>query len=201
MAHKVNPKPLSTFMQRVGLLGLKLLGWKRTGNTPPIPKFVAVVAPHTANGDFLPFLLLCWSHGLRPHFIGKHTLFKWPIGILMRWCGGIPVNRSSSKDLVSQIVDVLNENERLVLGIAPEGTRKYVDHWKSGFYHMAHNAGVPIIFGAIDAPGRELNVSDPFYTTGNIDADMAAIAEHFSRFRGINPENAAPVRLKPRREN
>lgn len=196
--YQVNQRPLSKAMQHLGAFLLRLLGWKRVGQAPEPTKFVAIVAPHTSNRDFLAFLSLCWSLGLRPHFIGKHTLFRWPLGILMRWCGGIPIDRTRSEHFVEQIAEILRANERLVLGIAPEGTRKETSHWKSGFYHMAVGGGVPLVLAAVDYPCRELNVGPTLHPSGDIEADMKIIADYYKPFRGKHPERQSPVRLAQR---
>ena len=193
--HQANQKPLPTFVQWLGTFCLRMLGWTRVGEKPKPMKFVAVVAPHTSNRDFLLFMFLCWSLGLRPNFIGKHTLFWWPLSMFMRWCGGIPVDRSLSTHLVDQVAEILRANEHLVLGIAPEGTRKKADHWKSGFYHMALNGGVPLLLAAADYPNKEMHVGPTLTPSGDIDADMLIIAAYYAPFRGKHPERQSPVRL------
>jgi len=193
--HQAIQEPLPELTQRIGSFVLRMLGWRTVGETPEPKKFVAIIAPHTSNRDFLYFLCLCWSLGLRPNFIGKHTLFTWPLGIFMRWCGGIPVDRTQTKDFVQQIAEIFKANERLVLGISPEGTRKEAAHWRSGFYYMALTGGVPILLAAVDYPNKEVHVGPTLEPSGDIESDMKIIAEYYKPFQGKHPKRQSPVRL------
>jgi 1-acyl-sn-glycerol-3-phosphate acyltransferase len=122
---------------------LKFFGWNIVGDVPEPKKYIAVCAPHTSNWDFILFLCVRAYFRIKFHWIGKHTIFMWPFGWLFKKLGGIPVNRSKANNLVDQVVEQFNSHDEFMLAIAPSGTRKYVDHWKSGFYRMALAAKVP----------------------------------------------------------
>ena len=156
---------------------------------PNEPKFVIIVAPHTSNWDFPLGVAALFSLGVRLSFLGKHTIFKWPLGPFMRWLGGIPVERSVSRDRVSETIAAFNAADRMVLAIAPEGTRKRVEKWKTGFYHVAHGAGVPIVPVVFDFRTKTIRLEPPFRTTGDPSLDIPRIKEIFRGATGKNPEN------------
>jgi len=145
------------------------------GDMPDLPKFIIVAAPHKTNWD-LPHALAAGLHYRRPiHWMGKDSLFKWPFGGLMRWLGGIPVDRSKRNNAVAQMVERFNAADQLVVVIPPEGTRSDVARWKSGFYHIAVGAGIPLVLAFIDYKSRCVGVSQIFTPTGDYDTDLAAI--------------------------
>ena len=170
---------------------MSLTGWKFEGALPNEPKFVIIVAPHTSNWDFPVGLAALFAIGFRISFLGKHTIFKWPLGIFMRWLGGIPVERSVSRDRVAESVAAFNAAEALILVIAPEGTRKLVPRWKTGFYHVAHGASVPIVPIAFDFGRKTIAIKPPFRTTGDAEADLPKIKEFFRDAVARHPENYA----------
>ncbi len=135
---------------------LRAAGWKMVLNFPPTPKFVLIGAPHTSNWDFAYFLLLKFGADINLNWIGKDSLFRWPVGIVMKWLGGIPVDRRSSNNFVTQIVTFFDKKEGLIVTIAPEGTRSKAAYWKTGFYYIALGAGVPISLGFIDYRPKRL---------------------------------------------
>lgn len=160
---------------------------------------VIVIAPHTSNWDFVWLLLAKWSLGLHPSWLGKHTLFWPPLGWIMRRLGGIPVNRARRADLVSQAAAAFKDRDRMMLALAPEGTRRRTEYWKSGFYEIAREAGVPVQLVGIDHGRRRVFIGPTRKLTGDRDADMAWMAGFFEQVSGRRPENAGPVRLRPRR--
>ncbi len=170
---------------------MRLFGWKITGQYPRhLAKVVVAVAPHTSTWDF-PLGVLTNSAGkLRANYVGKHTLFRPPFGFLFRWWGGIPVDRTKNHNFVSATVEAFRDNERLHLVMSPEGTRKKVDKFKTGFYHIARLAGVPICLCKFDFERREV-FFDPqlFYPTGDEERDLAYIWDYFRGVKGGNPEN------------
>ena len=166
-------------------------GWRFEGGIADEPKFVMIVAPHTSNWDFIVGVWAYFALGFRGSFLAKHTVFRWPAGIFMRWLGGVPVERSVSRDRVSESVQAFQRSEKLVLIIAPEGTRKFVPEWKTGFYHVANNAGVPIVPVAFDFERKIVRISPPFRTTGNRDADIGALQDLYRGIKGKHPENFA----------
>lgn len=176
-------------------LVLKIGRWRVVGEIPDVPKFIAIAAPHTSNWDFPVFMSLVGHWSLRVRFIGKHTLFKGPLGPLFYWLGGIPVDRDSpeAKDVIDVAVDLFEQSEELILGLAPEGTRGAVTKWKSGFYRIAVTAGVPIALVYLDSRTREIGFGQLFEPTGDRKADMAAIQAFYAGKKGIKPVKAPPA--------
>ncbi len=160
---------------------LCLTGWKIAGNLPNLPRFVVICAPHTSNWDFCVAMAVVHGLGFNVCWIGKHTLFRWPYGVVMRWLGGIPVVRSERHGLVQQIADAFRTEEQLVIGITPEGTRKRA-RWKTGFYHIAVEADVPIVPAWVDYRSRTLGFAKPFVPTGDADADIAYLKDFYAPF-------------------
>ncbi|MGK2963112.1 MAG: lysophospholipid acyltransferase family protein [Gemmatimonadaceae bacterium] len=173
----------------IGRSAMSLTGWKFEGVVPDEPKFVIIVAPHTSNWDFPLGVMALFSLGFRVSFLGKHTIFKWPLGIFMRWLGGIPVERSIRRDRVVESIAAFNAADKLILAIAPEGTRKLVPKWKTGFYHVAHGARVPIVPVVFDFGRRVIGICPPFFTTGDMDADMPRIKQYFVGAVAKHPRN------------
>jgi len=170
---------------------MQLAGWKFEGSPPNEPKFVIIVAPHTSNWDFPLGIAALFALGFRVTFLGKHTIFKWPFGSVVRWLGGIPVVRTVSRDRVAEAVAAFDSSSQLILAIAPEGTRKLVPRWKTGFYHTAHGAGVPIVPIAFDFGRKVIRIGDPFHTTGDEEGDIVRIKEFFRGAIARRPENFA----------
>ncbi|HEU0311274.1 MAG TPA: lysophospholipid acyltransferase family protein [Sphingomicrobium sp.] len=161
-------------------------GWTVSGTLPPDPKFVIMGASHTSNWDFLVFLGAVQAVGRKVHFIGKHSLFKWPLGGFMRALGGIPVDRSASQDLVSQVVAQFDAHDDFILVVAPEGTRSRTANWKTGFYQIALKANVPILAAGPDFPTRRGVFGPVIHPTGNYAEDMKPA---FAFFRSITPKH------------
>ena len=182
--------------QRLWSALLRMVGWRVFGEIPQIPKYLLVVAPHTSNLDWFIGFVASRSISLPfPHWIGKHTIFRWPVTGLAHRLGGIPVRRGASYKFVQQIKDAFDRTDQLIIAIAPEGTRKYVDHWKSGFYYIASNAEVPFVLVSLDYRTRTVIVYPTEMPTRDQDADMARIRQFYDGVEGRNPEQQAPVRL------
>ena len=158
----------------------RLRGWRFEGSAPTVRKCVVIGAPHTANVDFLSFLAVATHFGLPARYIGKHTLFRWPFGGLMRRLGGIPVRRDSGQGLVEQVVEAIESVEEMALVIAPEGSRERADRWRSGFHHIARTAGVPIVCGFVDYQTRTLGLGPTIPATDDVTADMDQIRAFYS---------------------
>lgn len=156
----------------------------------PLPKRCVILgAPHTSNWDFLVFLGATGDLGIRPAFMGKHSLFHFPMGGFMREMGGVPVNRSASRNYVEQMAEAFAARDEMQLVIAPEGTRKGAVKWKTGFYHIACAADVPIVPAWIDYASRQVCMTMPIQPTGDFRADMARIAAVYqANGRGRYPE-------------
>lgn len=167
---------------------LKTGGWKTVGKIPDHPKCVLIGAPHTSNWDFVMFLLLVFKWKAKMFWMGKDALFKGPFRPLMKWLGGIPVDRSQKTNLVDQIVDVINQAEHMMIVITPEGTRSKVRVWKSGFYHIAEKANLPIVLGYADFSAKEIGVAHDIRPTGDYEADMKKIIAFYQPFKGKRPD-------------
>ncbi|AXE32505.1 glycerol acyltransferase [Chromobacterium phragmitis] len=171
----------------LSIVMLKLCGWKLKGEFPALDKYVMIGAPHTSNWDFPITLGLCFAARAKIYWMGKHTLFKGPMGPVMRWLGGVPVVRHQNNSLVQQMVDVFQRSDRLVLAIPPEGTRKAVTEWKTGFYHIACGAGVPIALAYLDYGRREGGFGPMFEPSGDIEADLPKIRAFYADKQGRYP--------------
>jgi len=167
-----------------------LLGWKIKGNFPKdLKKYVIIAAPHTHWLDFPLGIGVKYATGTPINYIGKASLFKPPFGFIFRWLGGAPVNRSKSSNKVQAIVDVFNSREKFILSLSPEGTRKKIDPWKTGFYYIAKGAKVPIVMGALDFKNKQVKISEPYNLTGDMDKDFEHFYGFFRGVKGKIPEN------------
>ena len=175
---------------------LNVTGWQLDIVLPKENKFVLIGAPHTSNWDFPLTLLTFWTLDLKIHWVAKIQMFWGPLHYLFTFLGGIPVDRKSSQGFIEQITKRFDEADEMVLTISPEGTRSKTDHWKSGFYHIAVSAKVPICLAYIDYSKRTMGFTQVLYTSGDIDADMEIIADFYKNIKGKRPQNQGPVRLK-----
>jgi len=185
------------FTQSLAMATLRLKSWKLDVHMPAAPKFVLVGAPHTSGLDLFYALMLAHGTGIKMHWIGKESLFRWPLGILMRWLGGIPVDRRVRGNFVQQVVDVFNRSERLVVAITPEGTRSQVHYWKTGFYYIAHGAGTPIALGFIDYGRKELGIGPAITPSGDIHTDFEAIRSFYTGKLGRYHHKQGEMLLRP----
>ena len=176
---------------------LGALSWRVELTPLPGPKYVLIGAPHTSNLDFVFMLLLEFAAGLKLNWVGKHTAFEGPLGPLMRALGGIPVDRRTSNQFVEQMVGVFNRSERLALLVAPEGTRGRAEHWRTGFYHIAAGAGVPIVFGYIDYRQKVVGIGPSMTPSGDIDHDFAHIRDFYRSKTGRRPERQGEILIRP----
>jgi 1-acyl-sn-glycerol-3-phosphate acyltransferase len=178
---------VNVLMHWLARLMLRLTGWRIVGGVPAAPKYVLIAAPHTSNWDFPVALMVCFALRLRVYWMGKASLFPPLLGAVMRWLGGIPVDRARSGNLVQATVDAYNSNQRLIVIVPPEGTRSKVTQWKTGFYYIAQGAGVPIALGYLDFRRKEAGLSRMFEPTGDIAVDMVEIQSFYAGFTGKNP--------------
>lgn len=185
---------------RIAQLFLRWTGWEIEGPKPRSPKIVLVAAPHTSNWDLAYLLALAVRYDLRPRWMGKHSLFRGPMGWVMRGLGGIPVRRDRRGNLVEQMTRVFAEREELCLTVPPEGTRGRAECWKSGFYHIARGAGVPIVLGYLDYARRRGGFGPEFHPTGDLVADMDRIRAFYADKVGRYPECFGEVRLREEAE-
>ncbi|MES2900777.1 MAG: lysophospholipid acyltransferase family protein [Pseudomonadota bacterium] len=191
---------VNTLMRAVSRAILRLAGWRSAGlsrdELAAYPKFILIAAPHTSNWDFPFTLMVCFDLQLKVYWMAKASLFAWPIGWLSRWLGGIPINRGAKNNTVSNTIDAFATRERLAIIVAPEGTRGRVTHWKTGFYHMAHGAGVPIALAYLDFKKKTGGIGAMFTTTGDIEADMALIQAFYRGIEGKNPQQFDPAAVR-----
>ncbi|WP_394560297.1 lysophospholipid acyltransferase family protein [Aquipseudomonas alcaligenes] len=180
----------SPFAEWVGRSALRLMGWRIEGELPRLDKFVAIGAHHTSNWDFVIFIALKFVLRLNARWFGKHGIFRWPFGALMRSWGGIPIQRHLSLNMVEQAIQSFHDNREFILVLSPEGTRKRVERWKMGFYHIAVGAGVPIVPGALDFANRRVVIGQPFQPTGDVEADMRVLLAFFRPYPPKKPEYA-----------
>jgi len=186
------PRSGNACTRAIGRLVLAAARFRIAGQLPAAPKFVVCVAPHTSNWDFVVGYAAKLAIGVRASWLGKRSLFRGPLGPLLRAMGGIAVDRSAAHGVVAQVVRRFAESPRLVLGIAPEGTRRRVARWRSGFYHIAHQAGVPIVGVGLDWGRRTLRIGDAITATGDEAEDLRALHGFFADVRGKVPENGFP---------
>lgn len=175
-------------LTRVSLFLLKWRGWTHHVEPPAESKYVLILAPHTSNWDFLLMFPVGLLLQRRARFMIKHSLFMGPMGSVLRWLGGIAVERSNSHNVVEQMVREFEQADEMVLIIAPEGTRSRVANWRQGFYHIAEQAGVPIVRCYLDFGRRRAGVWVPFYPTGNSDSDLLAIRAPYDNVIARYPE-------------
>ncbi len=179
------PRRGNVLSRALGRGMLALLGWRVEGEFPDRAKLLAIVAPHTSNWDFPIGLAAVYALGLRVRFLGKHTLFRPPLGWFMRWWGGIPVVRESPQGAVAQVVEVIQREPAIFLAVAPAGTRTRGTPWRSGFYHMAHAARIPILPVAFDGGRRAIRLFAPFETSGDYEKDLPRLLAFYAGIRGV----------------
>ena len=161
--------------------------WRTVGTLPDIPKFVIIAAPHTSNWDFPIMMFMAFKLKGKLYWMGKDTLFKKPFGTLFKWLGGIPINRRHSNNVVEQMVAKFNRMDRLFLMVSPAGTRSRVTKWKSGFYHIAMGAKVPVVLGFIDYQRKIGGIGPVMTLSGDKDLDMKGIRTFYSGIKGKYP--------------
>lgn len=163
---------------------LRLCGWSLVGDFPDVSRAVLIAAPHSSWWDGVWGLLMKVGVGAEIHFMGKQELFRGPLGKVLRRLGGMPIDRGAAKGVVEQMIDQLEHHDALWLGIAPEGTRKPVARWKSGFWHIAHDAGVPIVTAWFNYPDKTIGVGPLFHTSDDMEADLLRLRAFYAPFRG-----------------
>ena len=175
---------------------LRLRGWVFLGKLPDVPKMIVIGAPHTTNWDFVAYLAALHHFRFRASYIGKHTLFRWPFGYIFRYFGGIPVGGSKSGGIVGQVTDAFNTADEMALVIAPEGTRRSVPYWKSGFLKIAGMADVPVLLAAVDFARKELTIGPLIHYAGDVSAFMDEVRSFYDDKVGLHPGGKGPVRVR-----
>lgn len=185
------PRRNNRFMRWLGTTCLKLLGWRFEGDLPNIPKLLAIGAPHTSTWDVVIAVMAFFAIDVRLSFMAKHTLFWWPFGIFMRWVGAVPIERHKKIGVVEQTINQYEQRDQFVIALSPEGTRSKVSRLKTGFYHIAVGAKVPIVCVGIDF-GRKTIIFNPIIMpSGNLEADLKAIRELFKNVTAKHPERSS----------
>ncbi len=175
---------------------LRLIGWRVEGSLPAEKKLVIVGAPHTSNWD-LPLALLCiWAANRRITWVMKKQLFVGPLNTLFRALGGLPVDRSAPNGLIAQIVQLFEQQDEMLFGITPEGTRSRTDHWKTGFYYIALRAGVPVCLGYIDYSKKIIGFGPLLQPAGDIEKDMKTIRAFYQQYKGRYPQKQGEIQVK-----
>jgi 1-acyl-sn-glycerol-3-phosphate acyltransferase len=176
---------------------LRLGGWRLEPAHPPaLEKYLVIFYPHTSNWDFVLGILAARAWRLQLSFLAKDSLFRGPLGALLRALGGHPVRRDVHSHMVSQVAELVARRERIVLALAPEGTRRRVEHWRSGFYYMAREAHLPVVPAYLDTRTRTVGLGPPVYLSGDIQADMAVLRAFYAGKQGLRPELASPISLR-----
>lgn len=179
---------------------LKLGGWTPIGSVPDVPKAVVIAYPHTSNWDGIWALIYKVYIGLDVKFFAKDGLFWFPLNILLRGMGGIPLDRRAPGSAVEQAVRAFEGNDTFYFGLAPEGTRSKKQCWKTGFYRIAEEAGVPLVIGYLDYGRRRIGLGETLYLSGDPDEDLGRIRELYERVDGRWPEKASPIEFPPERD-
>lgn len=185
-----------TLVQRTARWLLALAGWSVDLPWPPEPRGIIVVYPHTSNWDFVVGMLALLATGLPAQWVAKDTLFRWPFGRLLRCLGGIPVNRREHTGFIEQLAAEFRRRPWMWLALAPEGTRARTEHWKSGFYHLALAAGVPVGLGFLDYGRRVAGVTSWLSLSGDQGQDLARIRAFYADKSGLHPALAGKIRLR-----
>ncbi|MBW1913289.1 MAG: lysophospholipid acyltransferase family protein [Deltaproteobacteria bacterium] len=189
-------------LQRVlGSSFLKLTGWEVEGEIPNLPKYVMILAPHTSSWDLIFILAVLCAMGLKIYWFGKKEIFHWPLGCFFKWLGGIPVDRSSRHNLVQQITTIIQSQDQIIIGVSPEGTRSNSQYWKTGFYYIAHQAQIPIVFAYLDYGRKVGGLGSTMNSTGDIEEDMKTIRRFYSGITAKYPHEVGRIAIKPRVED
>ena len=176
-------------MKLIAKIILRIFGWQVIGGVPPeVPKCVVAVAPHTSMWDFVFGRLAFWELGLKARFLIKKEIFFWPLGPIVKWLGGIPVDRQKKGNLVEQVAGMFDKYDSLYIVVTPEGTRKLVTSWKKGYYYISIKANVPIALGLLDYKKKQGGVVKMIYPTGNFEADSKLVEEVYRGAGAKHPE-------------
>jgi 1-acyl-sn-glycerol-3-phosphate acyltransferase len=183
---------------RMTSLSLAAVGWRFDGQPPPEDRYVCLAVPHTSNWDGLLLVAMAHSIGLDMRWMIKDTWFRGPMGPLLRRLGAIAIDRDRARNVVSQMVDEFSRRDRFILVIPPEGTRRRAEYWKSGFYHIARQADVPVVPGYLDYGRKRCGLGSPIHLTGDVPADMDRIRAFYQAgaYTGRIPASMGPIRLR-----
>ena len=185
--------PRNRFIEGLGRAILRAFGWRMVGGFPDIPKAVVIAAPHSSNWDGLLGFGAKFGMGVKLSILGKDALIRIPLlGRILRWQGVIPVDRSAPHGVVGQAEQAIRDADRMWYAIAPEGTRRWVERWKPGFWHIARNAGVPVIPAYFDYANKVIGIGPPFELSDDMQADIARIQRWYKPYKGRNHDVLQP---------
>ena len=185
--------PRNRFIESLGRAILRAFGWRMVGGFPDIPKAVVIAAPHSSNWDGLLGFGAKFGMGVKLSILGKDALIRIPLfGRILRWQGVIPVDRSAPHGVVGQAAQAIRDADRMWYAIAPEGTRRWVERWKPGFWHIARNAGVPVIPAYFDYANKVIGIGPPFELSDDMQADIARIQRWYKPYKGRNHDVLQP---------
>jgi 1-acyl-sn-glycerol-3-phosphate acyltransferase len=189
---------IRTWLRWLALAIFKFSGWKTEGEKPAFSKYVIIAAPHTSNWDFVYTVCAAFIYRLNPRIMMKDAWFFWPMGAIFRWLGAVPIDRSKSNNVVEQSIERFRQQAEIVLVVPPSGTRKKVKYWKSGFYHIANGANVPIALGFLDYRRKVGGFGPIVRPTGDIDGDMEEIRHFYQHITGKYPEKESQTLVESR---
>ena len=180
----------SKILRKIARFGINISGWTIKGKVPDEERIVIIAAPHTSNWDFILAMLAIFGLNIKVRWLGKHSIFKPGFKKFFEWLGGIPVYRDNPSSLIENVVNIVKKERSIVIAMTPEGTRKKVKRWKTGFLRIAKQTHSKILLISIDAPTKSIEIGKIFNPTGNSDEDLAYIQKYYSTFRGINPQKS-----------
>ena len=183
------PRRGNALTRAVGRLALRLMRFRIEGQLPPVPRCVMIAAPHTSNWDFVLGVAAMLALNLRVYWLGKHTIFRFPFGGLLRFWGGVPVDRRAAEGVVETVARQMRAADRFYLALSPEGTRRKVERWTSGFHRIARAAGVPIFAVALNYERRQVELGPLYETSEDLEADLVRLQGRFSAEMAYRPEN------------
>jgi len=182
-------------MKLLSRLILKLIDWKLDERVPETQRYVMIAYPHTSNWDFILGMLAKWSMGLPINWVAKHSMFWGPFKPMFIAMGGVPLNREKSTGFIQKNIELFAQREHFILGLMPEGTRSRTDHWKTGFYHIAHGANVPIVFAYMDYKNKIIGIGGMMKTSGDIHADLDIIKDFYKDKIGYKPAKQSAISI------
>lgn len=187
----VHDTPLvKTAMRWLAMAVFRLTRWKAEGKKPCISSYVIIAAPHTSNWDFFYTICLAFILEIKPFIMMKASWFVWPVGPFLRYLGAIPVDRSRSTSMVARSIEAFRTNPQMVMLVPPSGTRRRVIFWKTGFYHIALGAQVPIVLGYLDYRRKVGGIGPVVHPTGNVEKEMKVIQDFYANITGKHPKRA-----------
>ena len=186
-------------MKLLSRLILKLIGWKLDERVPETQRYVLIAYPHTSNWDFILGMLAKWGMGLPINWVAKHSMFWGPFKPVFIAMGGVPLNREKTTGFIQKNIELFAQREQFILGLMPEGTRSKTDHWKTGFYHIAHGANVPIALAYLDYKNKVIGIGEIIQSSGDIHADLKIIKAFYKDKIGYKPEKQSAISIAPQK--